>query len=143
MTVLAPTRRLSREFLDPKDKANLTITILASTVNIDVAFDLRLPADLHDISDSRFLSTDRASLKTTPIAGFAHRCGLTSSRMGIARAMLPRSHEGCPQSIIIRLIVAGSILALAGCANKPPIDLLCPPAGQCPDVQGWHTAGGG
>jgi hypothetical protein len=44
--------------------------------------------------------------------------------------------------IIIRLIVVGSMLALPAC-GKPAIDIICPPAGQCPDVQGWHTEGGG
>ncbi|HET7886307.1 MAG TPA: hypothetical protein VFL62_08790 [Bradyrhizobium sp.] len=36
--------------------------------------------------------------------------------------------------IIIRLIVAGAILTLPACA-KPLIDILCPPAGQCPNAQ--------
>jgi hypothetical protein len=42
--------------------------------------------------------------------------------------------------IIIRLIVVGAILALPACA-KPPIDILCPPAGQCPNAQKFIGGG--
>jgi hypothetical protein len=42
--------------------------------------------------------------------------------------------------IIIRLIVVGSVLVLAACTT-PAIDILCPPAGQCPNVHGWHGGG--
>jgi hypothetical protein len=42
--------------------------------------------------------------------------------------------------IIIRLIVVGSVLMLPACATRP-IDILCPPAGQCPNVHGWHGGG--
>ena len=42
--------------------------------------------------------------------------------------------------IIISVIVVGSVLVLPACA-KPAIDIICPPAGQCPNVQGWHGGG--
>jgi hypothetical protein len=41
--------------------------------------------------------------------------------------------------IIIRLIVVGSMLGLAACANA--IDIICPPAGQCPNVRSGHGGG--
>jgi len=41
--------------------------------------------------------------------------------------------------IIIRLIVVGSMLTLPGCANA--IDIICPPAGQCPNVRPGHGGG--
>jgi hypothetical protein len=43
------------------------------------------------------------------------------------------------RGIIIRLIVIGSWLVLPACANA--IDIICPPAGQCPNVRPWHGGG--
>ena len=40
---------------------------------------------------------------------------------------------------IIRMIIIGSVLVLPGCAK--PIDIICPPAGQCPNVRPWHGGG--
>jgi hypothetical protein len=39
--------------------------------------------------------------------------------------------------MIVSLILVGLVSILLACA-KPPIDILCPPAGQCPNAQGWH-----
>jgi hypothetical protein len=44
--------------------------------------------------------------------------------------------------MIVILIIVGLASILSDCARKP-IDVICPPAGQCPNVTGWHTAGGG
>jgi len=41
--------------------------------------------------------------------------------------------------LLIRLILFGSVLALPGCANA--IDIICPPAGQCPNVRSLHGGG--
>jgi hypothetical protein len=41
--------------------------------------------------------------------------------------------------IIIRLIVISPMLVLPDCANA--IDIICPPAGQCPNVRSWHGGG--
>jgi hypothetical protein len=40
---------------------------------------------------------------------------------------------------IRRLIAVGSMLLLPACANA--IDIICPPAGQCPNVRSWHGGG--
>jgi hypothetical protein len=42
--------------------------------------------------------------------------------------------------IIISQIVAGFILALPACAKRP-IDILCPPAGECPNAQKFIGGG--
>jgi hypothetical protein len=42
--------------------------------------------------------------------------------------------------IIIRLMAVGALLILQACST-PAIDILCPPAGQCPNVHGWHGGG--
>lgn len=60
-----------------------------------------------------------------------------ASNAGIVSATADRMKR-----IVIRLVVAGSMLAPAGC-GKPLIDVICAPAGQCPDVPIQHTAGGG
>jgi hypothetical protein len=39
------------------------------------------------------------------------------------------------------VIVAGLLLALSACST-PVIDILCPPAGQCPNTVGGHTVPG-
>jgi hypothetical protein len=41
--------------------------------------------------------------------------------------------------VIARVIAVGLVLALPACANA--INILCPPAGQCPDTVGGHTSG--
>jgi hypothetical protein len=41
--------------------------------------------------------------------------------------------------MIARVIVGGLVLALPACSNA--IDILCPPAGQCPDTVAGHTSG--
>jgi hypothetical protein len=41
--------------------------------------------------------------------------------------------------IIAGLILVGLVSILSGCANA--IDILCPPAGQCPNVRPGHGGG--
>jgi hypothetical protein len=40
-----------------------------------------------------------------------------------------------------RVIVASLVLTLPACST-PVIDILCPPAGQCPNTVGGHTVPG-
>jgi len=41
--------------------------------------------------------------------------------------------------ITVGLILVGLVSILSGCANA--IDVLCPPAGQCPNVRPGHGGG--
>jgi LysR substrate binding domain len=70
----------------------------------------------------------------------------------LALSLAPRLPHGLPgigsgawtgmKRMIASLIFAGLVSILSNCAEKP-IDILCPPAGQCPDVHGFHSPGGG
>lgn len=44
-----------------------------------------------------------------------------------------------PRRAIARAAALGLLLAAAGCANA--IDVICPPAGQCPNVRSGHGGG--
>ncbi|HTV44320.1 MAG TPA: hypothetical protein VMF05_03305 [Stellaceae bacterium] len=41
--------------------------------------------------------------------------------------------------IVTRLVVIGLMLAVGGCGNA--IDVICPPAGQCPNTRSAHGGG--
>lgn len=46
--------------------------------------------------------------------------------------------NGSMGKMIVRVIVVGLML-LSGCANA--MDIICPPAGQCPNVRPFHGGG--
>ena len=47
---------------------------------------------------------------------------------------------GNPAAALVWLLVSYLVLALLGCSTKP-IDIICPPAGVCPNTQSGHGGG--
>ncbi|MGH7047242.1 MAG: hypothetical protein ACREE2_12745 [Stellaceae bacterium] len=43
------------------------------------------------------------------------------------------------RELVARLIIVGLVLAVGGCSNA--IDVICPPAGQCPNTRSAHGGG--
>ena len=71
----------------------------------------------------------------------ARQARLIPMRQRQTDMVIERNQTAVRRTIVRVIVVCGLMLALSVCSTRNVMDIVCPPAGQCPNVSSGHGGG--